>query len=320
MAATSSLRFMSLTHIVGNPSPDNLVDGHFPTRDGLRLRYACARPPSSRGTVVVLQGRGDFLERYMESFRDLNAMGFAAAGFDWRGQGGSPRLQKDAYRSNVPDFRLYDEDLLSFMQQVVLPDYPQPYYLLAHSMGGCVALRALQRHGWFERAVLVSPMLDVNTGRWPKPVAHFIAHGLRLMGFGDFLAPGRPTRPLGPDDFPGNDLTGCRMRYDRDQRTLAQNPALGIGGATIGWLSGAFRAMRQLKRLPRESTLVTPTLIVSAGLERVTVTEACRDFARRVINCSFVLIREARHEILMEKDDVRAQFWAAFKSFISPSR
>lgn len=311
---------MSLIHTPGNEPPQGLVTGHFPTSDGLRLRFGVSRVARARGTVVVLQGRGDFLERYLETFRELNALGYTAASFDFRGQGGSPRLQADPFRSNVPDFKLYDDDLASFMKHHVLPDCPPPFFLIGHSMGGCVALRALQQRNWFSRAVLTSPMLDVNTGRWPKPVARFIATTLALLGFGDFLAPGRPSRPLGPNDFSGNDLTSDKLRYDRDQRVLQAAPGLGIGGATLGWLRGAFAAMRALSRLPEGTRLLAPTLIVAAGRERVTVTEACRDFARRVANVSCVIIGESRHEILMEKDGVRAQFWAAFESFVSPPR
>ena len=309
---------MSLIHTPGNEPPQGLVSGYFPTSDGLNLRFAMSRIAKARGTVVVLQGRGDFLERYFETFRDLNALGFSAASFDFRGQGGSPRLQKDAFRSNVPDFKLYDDDLASFMKHHVLPDCPPPFYLLGHSMGGCVGLRALQKRNWFSRAVLTSPMLDVNTGRWPKPLARFVAISLARFGFGDFLAPGRPARPLGPHDFAGNDLTGDRLRYDRDQRVLKAAPGLSIGGATIGWLDGAFRSMDELSRLAPGTRLLAPTLIVAAGRERVTVTEACRDFANRVANVSLVIIGDARHEILMEKDAVRAQFWVAFESFLSP--
>jgi lysophospholipase len=308
---------MALVRSIGNEPPEGLAEGFMTSSDGVALRYALLVPPQAQGTVVVLGGRGDYLERYLESFRDLARMGFAVASFDWRGQGGSGRLQADPYRSNVPDFALYDTDLESFMRKVVLKDCPGPYYLLAHSMGGCVGLRALQRHDWFARAVLTSPMLDVNAGRWPKWLARFVARLLFGLGFGNRFAPGRPARPLGPQDFVGNVLTHDKTRYDRDQRILAQRPQLGIGGATIGWLHAAFKAMDSLKKLAPGTRLKTPVLIVAAGRERVTVTEACREFARRVANVSFLEIGEARHEILMECDGVRAQFFAAFRAFVT---
>ena len=88
---------MVMTHTPGNEPPQGLVSGYFQTSDGLKLRYGVSRVPKARGTVVVLQGRGDFLERYFETFRDLNALGYTAASFDFRGQGGSARLQQDAF-------------------------------------------------------------------------------------------------------------------------------------------------------------------------------------------------------------------------------
>lgn len=308
---------MSLIQTPGNPPPDKLHAGHVLTSDGLALRYAIAEPAGrARGTVVVLQGRGDFIERYFETFRELTGRGFCVAGFDWRGQGGSPRLQADPRLSNVPDFALYADDLRSFMQKVVCQKLPGPYFALAHSMGGCVLLEALTHETWFARALLTSPMLDVNTGRWPRGLARLAARVLFWLGLGNRLAPARPVRPLGPKDFNGNVLTGNQLRYDRDQRTLLLAPHLGIGPVTIGWLYGAFRAMARLRKLPKATLLTCPVLMLVAGREFVTRTEACREFARRIANASCLVLGESRHEILMENDGVRAQFWAVFDSFI----
>lgn len=308
---------MSLTHTPGNAPPENITSGHVLTSDGLALRYALARPKGrTRGTVVVLQGRGDFIERYFETFRELTARGFCVASFDWRGQGASQRLQADPLISNVPNFRLYADDLRSVMEKVVRKELPGPYFALAHSMGGCILLDALTREAWFERALLTSPMLDVNTGRWPRSLAHLVARVMFWLGLGNMLAPGRPKRALGPNDFQGNVLTSDKLRYDRDQRTLIAAPHLGIGPVTIGWMHAAFRAMAALARLPEGTRLKCPVLILAAAREYVTRSEACRAFARRVANAACIVVGESRHEILMERDGVRAQFWAAFDSFI----
>ena len=308
---------MNLVHLPGNIAPAHVRGGFFRTGDGLALRQATSLLPSAaRGSVIVLQGRGDFLERYFEVFGELNARGFSTASFDWRGQGGSPRLQKNRLASNVPDFALYDEDLESFIREVALPKLPRPWHVIAHSMGGCILLRALRKRNWFERAVLTSPMLDVNSGRWHPKTARRLAAVLNWLGYGDYLAPGRPRRPLGPKDFINNDLTTDERRYDRDQRTLAAAPQLGIGGPTVGWVHAAFMAMDELMAIPQDSLLTAPTLIVSAGDERVTRAEACRKFAARVANVSCVSIPGARHEILNERDAIRAEFWAAFDSFV----
>ena len=79
---------MRLVSIPANPVPDDAVVGAVTTRDGVTLRFArFAPPPGRKGTVVVLQGRAEYIEKYFETVRDLRARGFAVATFDWRGQG-----------------------------------------------------------------------------------------------------------------------------------------------------------------------------------------------------------------------------------------
>ena len=58
---------------------------------------------------------------------------------------------------------------------------------------------------------------------------------------------------------------------------------------------------------------------MAAGLERVVDSESIRKFAEKVPGVSLVVIPEAMHEILTEKDAVRAQFFAAFDTFIVSS-
>ena len=53
------------------------------------------------------------------------------------------------------------------MTQVVLPDCPPPYYVLAHSTGGHIILRLIRTRNWFKKCVLVAPLIDLNYGAWP---------------------------------------------------------------------------------------------------------------------------------------------------------
>ena len=133
---------MKLVSIPANPLPDNVVTGAIRTPDGINLRYArWAPPPGRKGTVVILQGRAEFIEKYYETVRDLRARGFAVAAFDWRGQGLSDHALKDRRKGHVRNFSEYAIDLGAIMEQVVLPDCPPPIFALGHSMGGAVAIR-----------------------------------------------------------------------------------------------------------------------------------------------------------------------------------
>ena len=118
---------MKLVSISANPVPDGVVVGAIKTSDGVNLRFArWAPPPGRKGTVVLMQGRAEFIEKYFETVRDLRARGFAVATFDWRGQGLSDRRLSDRHKGYVRNFGNYITDLEAVMEQVVLPDWSAP--------------------------------------------------------------------------------------------------------------------------------------------------------------------------------------------------
>ncbi len=225
---------MKLVTIPANPVPDNVVAGSIKTPDGVNLRYArWAPPPGRKGTVVVLQGRAEFIEKYFETVRDLRARGFAVATFDWRGQGLSDRALKDRYKGHVRNFAQYEIDLDAIMAQVVLPDCPPPYYCLAHSMGGAVAVRACQAGSrWFDRAVLSAPMIALPPGRFTGMAGPF-ARLMRFLGRGGAYIPGGGPGVIGSEDFLGNVLTSDPVRFARNHAVLEEDPQLGLGSPTI---------------------------------------------------------------------------------------
>lgn len=311
---------VSLTAIPGNAVPEGLVCGAIESSDGTALRVARTQGPAERGTVVIVEGRGDFIERYFETIRDLMRRGFAVAIYDPRGQGGSARPLKNRYRSNLASFREYDDDLASFMTKVVLPECPRPFIALGHSTGGNVVLRALRSQAWFTKAVLTAPLLGVHTGAWPMPVARLVTAAMRWGGLGWVFLPGQLQRPLTAHGFAGNAFTSDRGRFSRDTAILSANPSLGLGGPTFSWLHAAFHAMDELKALPKGTMLKAPVLMIAAGRDRIVDPEAARQFSRRAANVAFVNIAESRHEILAESDSIREQFLAAFDTFAAEER
>ena len=119
---------------------------------------------------------------------------------DWRGQGHSSRQLPDPRKGHVESFSDFEIDVETFMQQVVLPDCPPPYFALAHSMGGAVLLRAAHSgKRWFERMVLVAPLIDLPGARLVA-VAHSDAdaapRGLATATFPAATSIGREHRAL----------------------------------------------------------------------------------------------------------------------------
>lgn len=308
---------MKFVSIPANPVPENGLAGVVKTPDGVSLRYGRWEPPPGRkGTVVILQGRAEFIEKYFETVRDLRARGFAVATFDWRGQGLSDRALPDRRKGYVRNFAQYAMDLDTIMEQVVLPDCPPPFFVLGHSMGAAVAIRACHDgRRWFERVVLSAPMLALPPSRFMNLAAP-MARLMRLMGRGAAYVPGGEHEPAGPEDFIGNVLTSDPVRFARNVAIVAEEPELALGPPTIGWADAALRQMRDFSNPSYAAHIRQPMLLVAAGYDQVVWTPAIEDFGMYLLAGRHLILPGARHEILQEQDQFRAQFWAAFDAFV----
>ena len=297
-----------------NPLPPGAECLELVTADKRRLRAMRIVPEGARGTLVLLGGRGDYLERYFETARDMLARGLAVAAIDMRGQGGSERPLPDGYRDTTASFGQFDEDLRTLMDGLVIPTCPPPYYALGHSTGGHVLLRVLRKSDWFRKAVLVSPLVEIPYGPWPRPIVWLLVTGATLTGHGPSFLPGMRRKPMELADFEGNPLTSDRRRWERDSATLQAAPELGLGGPTFAWLHAARRSLAEMAGMGKPRA---PVLIVAAGADRVVGNEGIRRLARKVPGIALTFIPNACHEILCERDEIRSQFLAAFDSFVN---
>jgi lysophospholipase len=312
---------MKLVSIPDNPCPDDVVTGMVRTPDGVELRFARWDSPgkgkgTGKGTVCVFTGRGEFIEKYFETVRDLRQRGFAVAAMDWRGQGHSSRQLPDPRKGHVGSFSDFETDVETFMQFVVLPNCPPPYFALAHSMGGAVMLRvAHSGKRWFERMVLAAPLIDMPHARASWPL-RLLMRTLRLAGFGESYVPGSNVDRARASGFPGNPLTSDPLRYARNAAISAEDPTVGIGSPTVAWLDAAFDTLVEFRAADYPWQIVSPVLMVAAGGDRIVSGAAIEGFAARLPAGSHLVIGGARHEILQEQDVYRAQFWAAFDAFV----
>jgi lysophospholipase len=309
---------MKLVSIPANPVPDNFVTGALKTPDGVTLRYARWLPPAGRrGTVCIFQGRSEWIEKYFETVRDLRARGFAVAAFDWRGQGLSDRALSDRRKGYVRDFSQYDTDLETFMREVVLPDCPPPVFALGHSTGATVLIRAAYRgHRWFDRMVLTSPLITLGGVDYSMGTGALVVRVLRLAGFGSMYVPKSDTSIVESRPFVGNILTSDPVRYARNAAILEAEPALALGAPTVAWTDAAFSAMRPLREPSYPARIRQPILIVAGGNDHIVSNTAIEDFASMLRAGSHLVIVGAQHEILMEQDRFRSQFWAAFDAYV----
>jgi lysophospholipase len=300
----------------GNPAPENAAAGFFAAGDRKKLRYALFRTATRpfRGTIVLIQGRNEFIEKYFETIRDLAAAGFDVATFDLRGQGLSDRLLKNRRRGHVRRFDDYVSDLDRFLKDIVLPDCAGPFSVLAHSTGGLIALLAAPAlTNSIVRMVLSAPLLGLYGVRTAS--IRRLSGFMRLMGAGG-LPLARERRPEPADSFSKNVLTSDAARFARNTAVAAAHPELALGAPTAGWLHATCVAAQRVQQSEFAARIHVPTLLIAAGADKVVSTPAIEAYTRRLRSGSLMVIDGARHEILQEADLYREQFLAAFKAFI----
>jgi lysophospholipase len=304
-----------------NPIPQGTLVMRVLTDDGRALRVARWDPTGrrARGTVCLMQGRAEFIEKYFETVGELRQRGFAVVAFDWRGQGGSERALQNPRKGHVDDFALYFRDIEAVMTEVIAKDCPQPVFALAHSMGAAITFHALNaRIARFERLVALAPMVRIAFVKAPR-LSWLVMEALDGLGFGASFIPCGGATSIATKPFPGNRLSTDPVRYGRNATIATLAPHLAIGDPTVGWIDAAFRCMAAFEDPRFATAITTPTLVIGAGADPVISTPFVERFAARLKAGRAIVIPGARHEILMEQDHIRDAFWAAFDAFVPGS-
>src|SRR3989442_13429150 len=136
-------------------------------------------------------------------------------------------------------------------------------------MGATVLLRAAYAgHRWFDRMVLLSPMIALP-GMRRSLGTRVAVRTLRLMGLGGMYVPGGDASVMMQRPFIGNLLTSDPVRYARNVAVLEAKPALAIGWPTVAWLDSAFRVMSDFAAPAFPAKIRQPILVVAAGEDRI---------------------------------------------------
>lgn len=298
-----------------NPAPDNYSAGYFTGHSGAKIRYGLFRSDvvPARGTVVLVQGRNEFIEKYFETIRDLNAMGLWVATYDLRGQGGSDRLKKDPKKGHVRRFSDYEKDLEIFLEQVVLPDARLPFFLVAHSTGALIALSAAPRlSNRISRMALASPYIGFHNQPASEKVARPLARLLSWTGFGGTQLGG--DRRVIP--FEGNGLTGDRTRFERNLDLYRAFKDLTVGAPTARWVHETLKAATRVSLQTHLTEITIPTLILAPVLDGVVPYRLQENLSRNFRAGQLITVTGARHELFQEKDIYRAQAMTAIETFM----
>ena len=289
--------------------------------DGRKLRIAFwkAKKKKAHGTVFFLNGHREFIEKYSETFKFLVEKGFNVITLDWRGWGLSdrpfPSRPKVQHISSAAEYQLDLDVVISLAKEKNLTT---PWHLVAHSLGCLLGLRRLVLEPQcFSKYIFLSPLWG-NMRSIPRPIQGLLVRYEKML---EFLWLTKITNqnpkkyepyPL-TVDFKENTLTSDKKQFYRLQTLLKENTLLHSGAPTLGYLIAILKEINELNLtdLPNRKILV-----LLAEHERVTDNNAVIGFIKNHHFINVEKIEKARHEILIEKEELRREALSIMHRFL----
>lgn len=309
---------MSFVETDTNPAPGGgevlWVEG----KDGVSIRTAVwTNPAGGRGTMFLLPGKAEYIEKYFEVIGELLVRGFSVVAVDWRGQGLSTREVDNPTKAFIGDFDDFLDDF-----EVVFKTHAAnlvgPWYGLAHSLGGNIVLRlAGEQRIPFDALVITAPMSGLNMPDFWEKTAEVVAQSVVGFGGGEYFIPGASSYDPLIEKFENNTVTSDPERHARTAAIINALPEIAQGGATYGWIHEAFKSIKLITGPDFGRGIRIPVLIVGAGKDKLVNPLTNRYVGVNIPDAEFYMIDDSMHEILMERDPIREVFWNYFDAFMA---
>lgn len=317
--------------------PPEHWDWSFKTVENVKIRYGQPRSRKAYDAVgVILGGLGDFGEQYFELANEMESRNIKPIIIDMPGQGGSSRYLPDTPMKRHSDgfdkllaqlHAVIDDAVLSSAIDIEDNHKRLPIFLVAHSMGGHIALRYLAEYNKSSRgqkifcfAALSAPMMGIRAADiFPTVIRTLLIWLLAL----------RPMAyvPSGCDWYDGyRERAGFKGIFSSDperyqlQRLYFSAPEtkhLATGSPTTKWLSDAITSIAKTKESGYLEKIDIPVLIGIAGEDQLVTNAATRTAAKRIKQSETLELDGAQHEIIMESDKYRGPFLDRIFTFIT---
>ncbi len=268
--------------------------------------YRTAFIDAPKDIVYILPGLSEFGEKYIETTRDLNAKGFDVVVIDWAYQGLSHRYSSNRHKRSSDGITLDVMDLHTLITSQI--NAPLPHLMLAHSMGGNIGLRYLEKYpARFKAASFSAPMLGIAGICTFTKLTRLL---LKLLTpFKNSYVPGgHDWSALDRHDILNNVFSHDKLRCEVHNAWMAANPDLQVGNATYRWLDHSLRSISFLAKQKTLRSIHTPLVLGLAEKDTVVDNKAIIHAAAFLPNAHLEFLNGSGHEILMEGDEIRDRF------------
>ncbi|MCA0928670.1 alpha/beta hydrolase [Ruegeria profundi] len=274
------------------------------TADNTRIRVGHWRADNeTNGTVMMFPGRTEYIEKYGGTATEFVDRGFAFLAVDWRGQGLADRPLPDPRVGHVEKFTDYQQDVLATLDLAEKLGLPKPWYVVGHSMGGAIGLRAVLERDSFAACAFTGPMWGIFFTPIMKPLSRLTAYWGPRIGLGQKTPPTTTMESyVVSQPFEGNILTRDPAMYQMMKDQLAAHPELSLAAPSTIWLR---EALDECAWLMAQTAPTTPGLTFLGSHEQIVDRKAIRARMENWPNGTLVEIPDGEHEVLMEPPDVR---------------
>ncbi|MBN9319781.1 MAG: lysophospholipase [Caulobacterales bacterium 68-7] len=278
-------------------------------------RYGVAAPPvAPKANLLILTGYDDPAETWFETVADLTRRGYAVWVLDRAGQGGSARLTG---RRDLGHAKRFDPDVAAvraMVRVVIRPNGKTPTILVGHSLGGLIALRAVQSGLGADGLVLSAPAIELANLPQPRGQVAAWTRWARRLGLGAFRTPGQPGwRPEGRDG-PFGQLTHDPTRAAMHRAWAEANPDLRMGGSSLAWFAAFYDASDAAQAAAARTA--PPTLLLTASDDSLADNAASQRLCTTLPACSETAIANAWHDLPREADPARDAWLSALDGFV----
>jgi lysophospholipase len=209
----------------------------------------------------------------------------------------------DPLIGHVDSFTDYQKDVSAMMRTARALGLPRPYFLLAHSMGACIGLRAVMEGLPVQSVAFSGPMWGIRIKPHLRLVARTLSHVMPRIGKGTSLPPGSVSTPYVVEaPFEDNMLTTDPAMYQMMRDQLSAHPELSLGVPSYLWLR---EALAETDHLASRAAPNLPAVAWMGTNERIVTTARVRERMESWKGGRLEMVAGGEHEILMEGPAMR---------------